>query len=162
MRLFVFFAIGLLLALSVSTNAVQDHHGAMDKRGATVMGFDQQRTAHHFLLFADGGAIDVSVRDGSDATNLFAIRSHLPHISKMFGEGNFEAPMLVHDSKNVPGTKTMAARKDRIRYHYVETPNGGLVDITSTDAEALSAVHAFLKFQIADHKTGDRTTVQKR
>ena len=30
------------------------------------MGFDQQRTAHHFLLFKDGGAIDVSVKDAGD------------------------------------------------------------------------------------------------
>ena len=34
-----------------------------DQRGAMVMGFDQARTTHHFLLFNDGGAIDVSVND---------------------------------------------------------------------------------------------------
>ena len=30
------------------------------------MGFDQARTTHHFLLFTDGGAIDVSVNDPVD------------------------------------------------------------------------------------------------
>jgi len=30
-----------------------------------------------------------------------AIRGHLPHIAMMFSQGNFEAPMLVHDT-NVP------------------------------------------------------------
>ena len=54
----------------------------------------------------------------------------------MFGEGNFEAPMLVHDSKNVPGTKAMTARKDTIRYQFVETENGGRVNIV-TDPESL-------------------------
>ena len=80
----------------------------------------------------------------------------------MFGEGDFDAPMLVHDSKNVPGTKLMSERKGVIRYQYVETPNGGRVSIVTSDPDALAAVHAFLTFQIAEHKTGDPTTVRTR
>jgi hypothetical protein len=73
----------------------------------------------------------------------------------MFGEGNFDAPMLVHNSADVPGTKVMAARKNAIRYRYDEMLAGGRVSITTTDPEALAAVHAFLRYQIAEHKTGD-------
>ena len=126
------------------------------------MGFDQQRTVHHFLLFNDGGAIDVGVKDATDTKNRDAIRSHLPHIAMMFGNGNFDAPMLVHDSANVPGTKVMTARKDAIRYQYAETPTGGRVTIVTSDLEALDAVHMFLKYQIAEHKTGDPATVRLR
>jgi hypothetical protein len=139
--------------------ARQDHHGS---NAATVMGFDQERTAHHFFLFDDGGAIDVSVTEAGDAKNREAIRSHLPHIAAMFGSGNFDAPMLVHDSANVPGTKVMAARKDAIRWQYVETAGGGRVNIVTSDREARDALHAFLKFQIAEHETGDSTTVRTR
>jgi hypothetical protein len=142
--------------------AEQDHHAAMDKRGAKVMGFDQGKTTHEFILFTDGGAIDVRVNAPSDTEDRQAIRSHLPHIAKMFGSGDFDAPMLVHDSADVPGTKVMSARKHMIRYEYVETPNGGRVNIVTTDREALDAVHAFLRFQIADHKTGDSPTVRRR
>jgi hypothetical protein len=134
----------------------------MHQRGATVMGFDQERTAHHFLLFTDGGAIEVSVKDPSDTKSLEAIRSHLPHIAMMFSAGSFDAPMLVHDTTNVPGTTVMTAKQDVIRYRYVEAPNGGRVDIVTTDSGALSAVHAFLRFQIADHKTGDPATIRTR
>ena len=70
--------------------------------------------------------------------------------------------MLVHDSTNVPGTKTMAERKAAIRYQYVETAKGGRVDLLTSDPAALAAVHQFLKFQIAEHKTGDPTTVRTR
>ena len=140
----------------------QNHHGATDKRGAAVMGFDQALTAHHFRLFTDGGAIDVSVKSASDVKNRDAIRSHLPHIAQMFSQGNFDAPMLVHDSKAVPGTHTMAERKATIRYEYVDTPAGGRVDIVTTDPHSVSAVHDFLRFQITDHRTGDSTTVRKR
>jgi len=147
-----------LVSIVVSLDARQEHHG----KGDMVMGFDQAQTTHHFLLFNDGGAIDVSVKDSADTKNRDAIRSHLPHIAMMFGEGDFEAPMLVHDSKNVPGTKLMIERKGVIRYQYVETPNGGRVNIVTSDPDALAAVHTFLKFQIAEHKTGDPTTVRTR
>jgi hypothetical protein len=139
-----------------------DPHAQMNHRGAQVMGFDQDKTAHHFLLYEDGGAIDVSVKDARDTKNRDAIRAHLPHIAQMFGQGTFDAPMLVHDTKNVPGAVDLARLKDRVRYKYAETPTGGRVDIVTSDAEALKAVHSFLKFQITDHKTGDALTVRKR
>lgn len=144
----------LLLTL-VSTQNPHDH-------GATVMGFDQAATAHHFYLFADGGRIAVDVKDTADTTNRDAIRTHLPHIATMFGAGNFDAPMLVHDTKDVPGTTVLAARHDRVTYRYVETSNGGRVDIVTTDAAALAALHDFLRYQIREHKTGDAVQVTTR
>ena len=161
MRIPVLAALALLVSASATAGAGQDH-ASQDGRGAMVMGFDQNRTSHHFLLFADGGAIDISANDPSDAKNRDAIRSHLPHIAMMFGSGNFDAPMLVHNSASVPGAKVMAERKDRLRYQYVETPNGGRVNIVTTDPKALDAVHAFLKYQIDEHKTGDSKAVRTR
>ena len=151
-----------LVTVTAPLAARQDHHAPADRRAAGVMGFDQQRTAHHFLLFKDGGAIEVGVKDAADTANRQAIRSHLSHIATMFGSGNFDAPMLVHDSASVPGTRVMTARKDAIRYQYAETPNGGRVSIATSDPEALKAVHAFLRYQIAEHKTGDPATVRAR
>jgi hypothetical protein len=137
------------------------HDQGVKERGAHVMGFDQDKTTHSFRLHPDGGAVDISVKDRGDAANRDAIRSHLPHIAQMFGDGNFEAPMLIHATK-VPGTDQMAALKNRIRFAYVETPRGGRLDIFTTDAEALRAVHDFMRFQIEDHRTGDTTAVTKR
>ena len=159
MRLVPILCLASVLLSVPRAGAGQDHHGS---KAASVMGFDPDRTVHHFLLFNDGGAIDVSVRKTGDTKNRDAIRSHLPHIATMFGSGNFDAPMLVHDSANVPGTKVMAARKGAIRYQYVETANGGRVNIFTSDREALDAVHLFLKFQIAEHKTGDPATLRPR
>jgi hypothetical protein len=34
-------------------------------------------------------------------------------------------------------------------------PTGGRLRITTTDTEALKAIHQFLTFQIDDHRTGD-------
>ena len=133
----------------------------MNARGKQGMGFDQDKTTHHFLLEPDGGRIEVTVKDRSDRENLGQIRMHLPHIAKLFGEGNFDVPHFVHD-RSVPGTADMTALKDRIRYRYEEIADGGRVRISTADAGALAAVHAFLRFQIQDHKTGDPLEVRRR
>jgi hypothetical protein len=133
----------------------------LDQRGAHAMGFDQDKTTHHFLLYTDGGAIDVGVKEASDTANRDAIRMHLPHIAMLFGQGRFDLPHFIH-ATDVPGTAAMTRLKDRIAYRYRETPEGGRVDIVTSDAEALEAIHAFLRFQIADHKTGDSLEVKAR
>jgi hypothetical protein len=146
----------LMLGAQIQAQGVSQSHAAM------TMGFDQEKTTHHFLLFTDGGAIDVSVKDAADRKNRDAIRAHLPHIAELFKAGDFSAPMLVHQTTAVPGTEELKRAKDRVTYRYRETPAGGRVDIETADAAALKAVHTFLKFQIADHKTGDSLEVKPR
>ena len=155
-------ALALLLStpLIAQQTAGAAHH--LDARGRQVMGFDQQKTTHHFRLYEDGGAIEVSVKDKADTENLTAIRGHLPHISKLFGDGEFEAPMHVHNAGDIPGMADLARLKSKLTYTFVETPTGGRVDIVTIDKGALDALHAFLRFQITDHQTGDPLTVKKR
>ena len=136
------------------------HHRDMLTRGAQAMGFDQERTVHHFLLYQDGGAIDVSVKEASDQVNRQAIRQHLQQIAGLFKAGDFGKPALTH-AQQVPGTADMTRLKDRIAYQYEDTPLGGRVRIVTRDAAALAAVHAFLHFQIADHQTEDSGVVQQ-
>ena len=69
--------------------------------------------------------------------------------------------MLVH-ATSVPGTDDMARLKAAVKYSYMETPGGGRVDIVTTHPDALAAVHRFLAFQIADHRTGDDAEVGRR
>lgn len=161
------FAAGLLAGFPAAApaqhapSAHEAHHAAVDARGAHVMGFDQQRTVHHFRLYEDGGAIDVAVKDPAHHADRDAIRQHLPHIAMLFADGRFDLPMLVHDT-NVPGTGDLTRLKAEVTYRYVETPAGGRVDIVTRHPEALAAVHRFLAFQIADHRTGDATAVGRR
>ena len=136
------------------------HHRDMVTRGAQAMGFDQERTVHHFLLYEDGGAIDVAVKEASDHANLQAVRQHLQQIAGLFKAGDFGKPALTH-AQQVPGTADMTRLKSRVTYQYEETPGGGRVRIVTRDAEALAAVHAFLNFQIEDHRTGDSGVVQQ-
>ena len=72
----------------------------------------------------------------------------------MFAAGNFQAPMLVHDTVP-PGVPALQRLKAEVTYKFEKTERGGRVRITTQNAEALQSVHDFLKFQIADHHTGD-------
>jgi hypothetical protein len=138
----------------------EGQHEAMMSRGAQAMGFDQQRTVHHFLLYEDGGAVEISVKESGDRASLRAVRQHLQEIATLFKAGDFDKPAMTH-GRQVPGTAEMTRLKNRITYRYAETPSGGRVRIVTRDADALAAVHAFLRFQIEEHHTGDSATPQR-
>ena len=136
------------------------HHAAVDARGDAVMGFDHEKTTHHFSLTPGGGVIAVSANDPDDAASRDAIRGHLTHIAKMFAAGDFQAPMLIH-GQTPPGVPVMKERKGTIRYAYEETPTGARIAISTGDAKSLAAIHDFLRFQIEDHRTGDSLEVRE-
>lgn len=136
----------------------QAHHAVVESHGDIEMGFPHDQTTHHFRLFSDGGAIEVTVNRSSDKTNLEAIRSHLSGIAVMFGNGDFSAPMFVHDGVP-PGVTTMKLMQSSIAYGYEELPSGGRVRVQSSDAVAVAAIHDFFRFQITEHRTGDNLEV---
>ena len=128
------------------------------ERGDHVMGFSHDATAHHFHLLKDGGEIVVTANDPNDKTSIEEIRTHLNHIVGMFSKGNFNAPMLIHET-NPPGVATMTRLKSGIRYTISDVPLGAMIRIETSSPETTDAVHAFLLFQILDHKTGDAPTI---
>jgi hypothetical protein len=132
----------------------KSNSAAMNERGAEGMGFSQTATTHQFLLNATGGVIQVEVNDSSDTATRDNIRMHLSHIAKAFSSGDFAIPMFVHDT-TPPAAPVMKQLKDKIRYEFEETQEGARVVIATADPDALAAVLQFLKFQIAEHKTGD-------
>jgi hypothetical protein len=126
----------------------------LKRRGAVAMGFDQDQTTHHFLLTADGGAIEVSVNEVSDSTNRDAVRSHLKEIAVEFARGDFAKPFATH-GEVPPGVKAMRQRLRAITFRYEDTVGGGRVLIQTPDRKAKMAVQEFLRYQIREHSTGD-------
>lgn len=123
------------------------------------MGFSQDKTTHHFILTKDGGVISVETKDAKDIARRDQIRMHLSHIAKSFADGDFAIPLFVHDQVP-PGVPVLQSKKAQMQYHFEETGQGGRIVITSSDPEAVSALHEFLSFQIREHKTGDNPAVQ--
>jgi hypothetical protein len=162
--------LALAAALAVSTAACARHtphdhaahhptaqaadtgFAALQDRGARAMGVNQYTSTHRFDSLVDGGRIELQ-RGTDDPEGVATIRAHLRSIAQAFGEGDFRTPGFVH-AGTVPGTDVMAARRALVRYTYRDLPRGGEVRITTADAEALRAIHAFLAFQRGDHRAG--------
>jgi len=137
----------------------QDRLGDVNRRGDHAMGFDHDKTTHHFRLYPDGGAIEVSAKDPLDTSSRAQIRKHLGHIATSFAAGHFDMPMFIHD-RIPPGVPDLQRLRDRIRYTVQDTAGGARVRITTADEQARRAIHDFLRFQIRDHQTGDTTEVR--
>ena len=135
------------------------HREGVTSRGDHAMGFSHQTTTHHFRLDKTGGVITVSANDPKDDATRDQIRMHLSHIVKRFVAGDFDVPMFIHDT-TPPGAPVMAKLREQIHYTYSDTANGGKVQITTANSDAIQAIHDFLRFQISDHQTGDSTEVR--
>jgi len=176
--LFAFFAAGVALAdaqtrsdakgLHQSEKSKSDqkadhnhdnHPDGVNRRGDEVMGFSHVKTAHHFLLKPDGGVIQVEADDANDVASRDQIRQHLKHIAKKFSEGDFAAPMLIH-AQTPPGAPAMQSLKAEIKYEFEELERGGRVRVSTSNPEAVKAIHEFLRFQIKDHQTGDSGEIE--
>ena len=126
-------------------------HG-VQARGEQAMGVDQYTSSHVFQPLPDGGRIALQ-RDAADSAGTAVIRAHMQRIAAAFAAGDFRLPGFVH-ARAVPGTATMAARREAITYTADTLPRGGQVRIRTADAAAVAAVHEFLAFQRADHHAG--------
>jgi hypothetical protein len=156
-------ALPLTTAPAIAQEAEHDHANCpmhaqhmkdLDQRGDATMGFDHERTTHHFLITDQGGVIQVEANDPKDTESRDQIRHHLADIAGKFAAGDFSDPAKIHD-RVLPGVPEMIRLKDAITWRYEEKERGGQVVITTADPAARSAVHDFLRAQIADHRTGD-------
>jgi hypothetical protein len=166
----VILAMALIQATEPSTDKKMDpaacpmheqHHAELLARGARAMGFDQERTSHHFRLSDAGGSIEVQVNDPKDLESRQQIASHLRLITQQFASGDFSIPLLTHGEEPT-GVSDLKRLRKEIRYSFEETALGARVAIATTDPAARNAIHAFLRYQIHDHQTGDATSPSKR
>lgn len=134
----------------------ESHRAQVDERHDQATGVAHEGLVHHFALADDGGSIRLEVADPSQVEARDKIREHLQTIARSFAAGDFALPMLIHDQLP-PGVETMKKRREAIRYVYAASDTGGVVRISTHDAKALDAIHAFLRFQIGDHGTNDPT-----
>ncbi|HEX6770523.1 MAG TPA: hypothetical protein VF126_00760 [Acidobacteriaceae bacterium] len=151
-------AIGLTLWLGWA--AAQSPGVAQRGESHEGMGFSQITTSHHFFLTKTGGIIQVTAKDPKNAEQIATVQMHLKHIVGMFADGNFSIPHFVHDT-NPPGATTMKRLRGSIRYTNEPMAAGGRILIETDSAEALAAIHDFLRFQIKDHATGDPLAVAR-
>ena len=166
MKVFDLFLLLIFSPVCLSTIAQQSSPGkennvaGVNARGDQGMDFSHEKTTHHFHLLPDGGAIEIQSNEPTDAASQETIRQHLAMIAVKFSQGDFAIPMFIHATVP-PGVETMKRLNSKITYEAENTGRGAQLRITTHGAEALTAIHSFLRFQIQDHQTGDSLEVQK-
>lgn len=93
-------------------------------------------------------------------STVFALAS-LPFVSVVAAQQHPAMPAGMTHGEMPPGVTAMQRLQAQIAYTFEQTERGGAVRITTSNAEALNAVHEFLRYQIKEHATGDPVTVQK-
>ena len=158
--LLIFGQVSLSAIAQQSSPATKDDFDGVNARGDQGMGFSHEKTTHNFHLLTDGGSIEIQSNEPTDAASQEAIRQHLAMIAIKFSQGDFAIPMFIHATVP-PGVETIQRLKRKITYEAENTQRGAQLRMTTPDSEALAAIHAFLRFQIHDHRTGDPLEVQK-
>ena len=134
-------------------------HGAGVDHRHDSLGMSHEASRHNFRLYANGGAIELRATKEGDDETIQAIRDHLRDVVKQFERGEFGTPQFVH-GHSPDGIETMAKRKNAIDWKYEDLPEGGRIRIRTADTVSLAAVHDFLKFQVIEHRTGDKGVVE--
>jgi hypothetical protein len=124
-------------------------HAAMQRRGAEVMGVEQETSVHVFEALPNGGVIELQ-RSSDDTAGTRVIRAHLRAIAQAFSSGDFSSPSYIHMS-SVPGARVMSDRRNVIRYDYRALPRGAALRISTSDAVARKAIWDFIAFQRNEH-----------
>jgi hypothetical protein len=91
-----------------------------------------------------------------------AVRFVTPRaVAAQFSRADFSTPLMVHGEKPA-GVDELTQLRSAITYTFELSDVGGRVKIVARSADALKAVHEFLRYQIREHRTGDPPTVDNK
>lgn len=146
-------------AAHVKADDSAEHGAAVDGRHDTF-GMSHSTSTHSFRLFADGGAIELRANDAADRATIDSIRTHLQQVAAQFKDSDFSTPAFVHGYRP-DGVAQMERVRSDIRYRYEPVETGGRIRIITRSAEALAAIHDFLRFQVTEHRTANSGKVEE-
>jgi hypothetical protein len=129
--------------------ASPERQAEVARRGRPVMGFDLDRTRHHFAPTANGGVLTVTSRDG-DAAQVRRVRSHLNYQAKAFQRGDWANPVQIHGAE-MPGLSALMAARGNLKIQYRTVVRGGRITFVSKSRDVTSALHRWFDAQNRDH-----------
>jgi hypothetical protein len=114
-----------------------------------VMPFSMNDTMHMFHPSANGGTMEVVVRD-DNAHQIALVRQHLNREAAAFARGNYSDPADIH-GRTMPGLRELSSGASRIRVQYAQTNSGARISFTTSDPALVSALHRWFRAQVSDH-----------
>lgn len=150
-------AVGALLwsrntGSSSSAKKLADRQAEVERRGQSVMPFDQNKTMHQFRDTTSGGVETVTANDPHDQEQISLIRQHLTRERDLFAAGNFTDPMAIH-GMTMPGIQGLqrAAAAGRVSITYAALANGASLTYSASDTDLIDTLHTWFDAQLMDH-----------
>jgi hypothetical protein len=95
--------------------------------------------SHRLVSLANGGRIELQAAAGDTAATRM-IRDHLREFTLLLSAGKLTAEQLSCG----PGLDALAALRSSITYAYGDLPTGAGLSFTSTNSNAIDAIHKFM------------------
>jgi len=153
-------AYGLTSLSFLAYGADAQRQADVAQRGADVMPFNLNATTHVFQKTADGGTLQLVVKDVSDTKQIEMVRAHLRMMQGRFQERDFSGPAHIHGA-DMPGlAKLKGAKPGGYIVSYQDTDNGARLHFKATDADLVSAIHTWFEAQMADHGADARAETE--
>lgn len=152
----------LLLAFATAQSAATspDPDQELRARFSKALGIDVDRIVQHYYLVKNGGVVELAAKDPADTAAIDAIRKFLVEQRKLYEKGKNETDADVH-GKVPDGLPLIKKFRDEITFFATDTTNGAVLRMFSMNPTARSAIQDYMKFQIAEHKTGDSPTINQ-
>lgn len=157
----VLFALLVTAALAnAQTTPVGDPEQEMNARFSKAVGVSLDKLVLHYYLVKNGGVVELAAKDPQDTNTIAAIQKYLQNQKELWEKGKDLAVTEVH-TKFPESAVTMRKLRNEITFYMAKTDNGGVLRMFSINDQARNAIQDFLKFEIAEHKTGDSPTIDQ-
>ncbi len=150
----------ILVSLAAAQALAGSSAPEMNSRFGKVLGTDVEKISQHYYLVKNGGVIELTAKDPSDAGSVKAIQKYLDMQKDLFEKGKNETEVEVH-GKVPDGSLALKKLRNDITFYTSKTEDGAVLRMFTTNDQAKQAVYEFIKFQIGEHQTGDALTADQ-
>ncbi|HEX6878922.1 MAG TPA: hypothetical protein VF135_01035 [Terriglobales bacterium] len=154
------FCVLLLVSVGTAQSLNGDSEADVNSRFSRVLGADVGKLLQHYYLVKNGGVIELSAKDPQDQAVIKAIQKYLDMQKDLFEKGKNESEAEVH-GKAPDGLAGIKRFRNDITFFSTGTDNGAVLRMFTVNEQAKQAVYEFMKFEIAEHKTGDALTAEQ-
>jgi hypothetical protein len=138
------------IAADIEEASTAARQAEIEKRGAEVMPFNLDQTAHAFQALNDGGLQTVSAKNAANREQIALIQAHLKEEAEKFQRGDFSDPAKIH-GEDMPGLVELRAGAGQIDFQYMPLPDGAQIRYTAKDPTLVMAIHHWFMAQRVDH-----------
>jgi hypothetical protein len=156
----VVFLVFTALASSQSATPAADPFQDMNARFSRLLGVSLDKIKLHYYIVKNGGVVDISAKDPNDSSTIAAIQKYLQNQKDLWEKGKESAVTAVHE-RPPESAATMRRLRNEITFYMAKTDTGGDLRMFSINDQARLAIQDYMRFEIAEHRTGDSTTADQ-